>query len=185
MRVIGGISRGSKLFSLEGENTRPTLDRVKESLFNIIQNELSESIVLDLFAGSGALGIEALSRGASFVTFVDNSKDAVDIIRKNIEKTKFNSKSEILNSDFKSALERNKNKKYDLIFLDPPYKTNFIVESIELIIEYNILADNGTVILETDIEKEILQKLNLININVVDIRKYGRASLIFVNGRGK
>lgn len=184
MRVIGGISRGSKLFSLEGDNTRPTLDRVKESLFNIIQYDIAESNVLDLFAGSGALGIEALSRGANFATFVDNSIEATKVIQKNIEKTRFKEKSEIINKDFKNAIEVIKFKKYDLIFLDPPYKTDFIVESIKLIMKYNILADNGTIILETDIEKEVLDKLNFININVVDIRKYGRVSLIFVKWKG-
>ncbi len=185
MRVISGNSRGSKLFSLEGENTRPTLDRVKESLFNIIQNNIVDSNVLDLFAGSGALGIECLSRGASKVIFSDNSSDAINIINKNLEKTKLKSKSIVINKDYLKVLEELSNEKFDLIFLDPPYKTDYAIESLKIITSKKMLEENGIIVLETDRQEEILKNIENININIADIRKYGRVSLIFLNGRGK
>ena len=100
MRIIGGKARGTKLYTLEGITTRPTLDRVKESIFNIVQNEIKDSVVLDLFAGSGAIGLEMLSRGAKRVVLCDKSKEAIEIIKKNIEKTHMNESVELYNLDF-------------------------------------------------------------------------------------
>lgn len=185
MRVISGKSRGSKLFSLEGENTRPTLDRVKESLFNIIKDKIPDNIVLDLFSGSGALGIEALSRGANKVVFSDNSLDAINIIIKNLKKTKLEENAEVINEDFKRVLYKLKDKKFDLIFLDPPYKTEYAIEALKIIVEENILKVDGIIVLETDRKEEILEKIEKIKINILDIRKYGRVILIFLSGRGK
>ena len=118
MRIIGGMMRGTKLFTLEGENTRPTLDRVKEALFSKINYDLQDAIVLDLFAGSGALGLEALSRGAHKSFLCDKSRDAIKIINQNIEKTKSKDKVSLLNMDYKKALEELKrlNTKFDLVF---------------------------------------------------------------------
>ena len=185
MRVISGKSRGSKLFSLEGENTRPTLDRVKESLFNIIQDKIQDNVVLDLFSGSGALGIEALSRGANKVVFSDNSLDAINIIIKNLKKTKLEENAEVINEDFKRVLYKLKDKKFDLIFLDPPYKTEYAIDALKIIVDENILKDDGIIVLETDRKEEILEEIEKININILDIRKYGRVILIFLSGRGK
>ena len=126
MRIISGKARGTKLYTLEGTNTRPTLDRVKESIFNIIQGNIENATVLDLFAGSGAIGLEMLSRGAKKAVLCDNSKEAVGIIKKNIEKTHSQEKAEIYNSDFETCLEKIKNQKFDIIYLDPPYATDYI-----------------------------------------------------------
>ena len=125
MRVISGSARGTTLHSIDDINTRPTLDRVKESLFNIIQNQVEDAVVLDLFAGSGAIGIEFLSRGAEKVYFCDKSPKAVDMIKKNLDKTKLKDKATILNNDYIDCIDKIKNIKFDIIFLDPPYKENF------------------------------------------------------------
>lgn len=183
MRVVSGKARGTNLYSLEGNNTRPTLDRVKESLFNIIQRKLDRAKVLDLFARSGALGIEAISRGAETVTFCDKSIDAIKIIKKNIEKTHFEKQSKIINKDYEKCLQI-LDDKFDIIFLDPPYKEDLAIKAVEVILKKNLLAENGIIIIETDEEKRELRKLEKININVYDLRKYGRINLLFLNRKG-
>lgn len=181
MRVISGTARGKKLISLEGMNTRPTLDRVKEALFNILQFNIKDKIVLDLFAGSGAIGIEALSRGAKLAAFCDNSHEAINIIKTNIVNTKNAEKSLILNCDYIQALKQLKNKQinFDVIYLDPPYKTEFAEIAIKEIINLNLLSKDGIIILETDdTEKErIIEEQR---VEIFDKRKYGRAILIFI-----
>lgn len=185
MRVISGNARGTLLYSLEGNATRPTLDRVKEALFNIIQNSIPQANVLDLFAGSGALGIEALSRGAINAVFCDKSSKAIEIIKKNIEKTHLKDKSKVIQKNYINALEECKDKyKFDIIFIDPPYDDNIAVSSIEKIISLDLLSEDGIIILETDEEKRELENLEKINVNVYDLRKYGRVKLIFLNRKG-
>ena len=181
MRIISGKARGTKLFTLDGLNTRPTLDRVKEPLFSIIQEYVLDSDVLDLFAGSGALGLEALSRGAKSVILCDNSKEAVDIIYKNITKTKLN--AEVINNDFVKTLKRLDGRQFDIIFLDPPYETNYLEEAINQICELNLLKENGLIIAETD-NQEKVEKIKKLDITISDIRKYGRVILIFLNRKG-
>ena len=153
MRVISGMARGTKLYSLEGNNTRPTLDRVKESLFNIIGMKIRDSIVLDLFSGSGAIGIEAASRGAQKVILCDKSKDAINIINKNIEKTRLKENTIVINSDYKEALKK-ANCTYDIIYIDPPYATNLVKDSVEEILKNEYLKDSGIIIIETDEEDQ-------------------------------
>ena len=148
MKVISGKYKGRILEGFDINGTRPTMDRVKESLFGTIQNYIPESIVLDLFSGSGNLGIEALSEGAKFAYLVDSNKKAITIINKNINNIGITD-VEVINSDYKEALKRFKIK-FDLIFLDPPYNTNYIEESIELIKEYNLLNNNGIIVCESD-----------------------------------
>ena len=114
MRIISGKAKGTKLYTLEGMNTRPTLDRVKESIFNIMQGEIEDAKVLDLFAGSGAIGIEFLSRGAEKVYFCDKSPKAVDMIKKNLDKTKLKDKATILNNDYIDCIDKIKNIKFDM-----------------------------------------------------------------------
>lgn len=180
MRVISGSARGSRLSSIDSELTRPTLDRVKESLFNILQNDIKDSVVLDLFAGSGALGIEALSRGASKAYFCDKNKHAINMIKQNLEKTRFLEKSVIFNKDFKQCLDEI-NQKVDIIFIDPPYKDNLSVESVKIIIEKGILNKDGIMIIETDeICRDERGLEDLKNIRIADKRKYGRVNLIFI-----
>ena len=187
MRIISGSMRGTKLYTLDGMDvTRPTLDRVKESLFNILNFKLKDSMVLDLFAGSGALGLEALSRGAQKAYFCDSAYEAIKVISQNIEKTRTKEKTVILQKDYKKALDKFKGEqlKFDIIFLDPPYKTEYNIESVRIILENDLLNDDGIIIIETDIEKEVLEKIRNFSVDIYDVRKYGRVSLIFVRRKG-
>lgn len=180
MRIISGKARGTKLYTLEGENTRPTLDRVKESIFSIIQNEIEGAKVLDLFAGSGAIGLEFLSRGAEKAVLCDNSKEAINIIKKNIEKTHMEQFAQVINGDFESCLEKIKNEKFDIIYLDPPYATNCIYKAIQKIIELDIAKNGALIIVETDDEQRIENEIKNTKTKIVDKRKYGRATIIFL-----
>ena len=180
MRIIAGKARGTKLYTLEGEHTRPTLDRAKESLFNIIQNELPNAVFLDLFSGSGAIGIEAVSRGAKKAILCDNSREACIIIKKNIEKTHTLENIELYQADFKEVLRNKIHEKLDIIFLDPPYKTDFAVDAVKIIIERNLLNQNAIMIIETDDNNKILENLKYTDCEIKDIRKYGRAYFIFL-----
>lgn len=187
MRIISGKARGTKLYTLDGyETTRPTLDRVKEALFSKINIELLDSDVLDLFSGSGALGLESLSRGANKAYLVDNSSKAIKIIKQNVQKTRFEDKAIVLQNDYLKALEtfKNDNIQFDFIFIDPPYKTDFAVNSTKYIIENNLLKSTGEIILETDIVKDVLEKLKSVNLEIVDVKKYGRVTLIFIRRKG-
>ena len=183
MRIISGTARGTKLYTLEGQTTRPTLDRVKESLFNIIQNEIPNSIFLDLFSGSGAIGLEAASRGAKKAILCDKSKDAIQIIKKNIEKTHLSEKVELYNLDYKVLLKNKVKEKLDIVYIDPPYDSDFAIKSINHIIEQKLTDENSVIIIETDDEQRILKDLENLEIEVTDIRKYGRAALIFLKIR--
>lgn len=175
MRIISGKNRGRKLKTLEGMNTRPTADRVKESLFNIINNLIIDADVLDLFAGSGALGLEALSRGAKNCIFVDSSKDGIKIIKDNIELCKCEDKSKLLNMDYSTAMQKLSNQKFDIIFVDPPY-----LKGIELVVLDKIrglMTDNGILIIETDEKTKLPETINGLRKN--DERKYGRTIIYF------
>lgn len=145
MRVITGTARGRKLFTLEGDDVRPTTDMVKEAIFSIIQFEIEGRRVLDLFAGSGQLGIEALSRGAHNATFVDNSRKSVEVVRKNLEHTGFTKSAVVLNTDSLAFL-RTRGEKYDIAFLDPPYGTGLLQKALELV--PSVMSDAGIVICE-------------------------------------
>ncbi|MEI3395260.1 MAG: 16S rRNA (guanine(966)-N(2))-methyltransferase RsmD [Clostridia bacterium] len=180
MRIISGTARGTKLYTLEGLNTRPTLDRVRESLFNIIQNEVKESIFLDLFSGSGAVGLEAASRGAKEVIICDKSKEAVQIINKNIEKTHLKDKIKLYNTDFISLLRNKITEKLDIIYIDPPYDSDFIFLSLKEILERKLIDENSLVIVETDQKGRILKQIENLKIEITDERKYGRANIIFL-----
>ena len=184
MRVISGDAKGTKLNSIDDKSTRPTLDRVKEPLFSIIQNDIPGANVLDLFAGSGALGIECLSRGANHCVFCDKSYKSISMINQNIQKTRMEDKSTIINKDYKKAIEQLKGQKFDLIFIDPPYHLNIAVDSIKKILEYDVFSKEGIIILETDEEERELNQLEQIDLKVYDVRKYGRVKLIFLHERG-
>lgn len=181
MRIISGKARGTKLYTLEGLTTRPTLDRVKESIFNIIQSKIQDSTVLDLFAGSGAIGLEMISRGASKAILCDKSKDAIEIIEKNIEKTHMKDKVELYNLDFENCIDKVKTIKFDIIYLDPPYNTNYISKALNKIVDLDIVKQEGLIIVETDDEPRILKEIDKIKVKIVDKRKYGRATIIFLN----
>lgn len=184
MRIISGKARGTKLYTLDGINTRPTLDRVKESLFNIIQEKLLDAIVLDLFSGSGALGLESISRGANKAILCDNNINSIDIIKKNTIKCHFEQKVKIICKDYKKCLNTI-NEKIDIIFIDPPYDKNIAVNAIKMILDNDLLKEDGLIVLETDEEEREIEQLNNIeNINIQDLRRYGRVKLIFLNRKG-
>ncbi len=148
MRIITGTARGTKLQTLEGEATRPTSERTKESVFSMLQFDIEGRRVLDLFGGSGQMGLEALSRGAASATIVDQSPDAVKIIKANAQKTKLFDRCVILTKDYKAYLKGTK-EKFDIIFLDPPYDTNMLAESMRIILEQDMLNYGGTIVLES------------------------------------
>lgn len=180
MRIISGKAKGTKLFTLEGKLTRPTLDRVKESIFNIIQKEIKNSIFLDLFAGSGAIGLEAASRGAKKAILCDKNKEAVQIIKKNIEKTHLEKDVELYFNDYKIVLENKIRDKIDLIYIDPPYESDDAIQALKIIIEKQLITKDSLIMIETDRRKEIEEKLSTIKIEIKDIRKYGRAEIFFL-----
>ena len=185
MRVISGTAKGTVLYSLEGDATRPTLDRVKEALFNIIQTKIPEAEILDLFSGSGALGIEALSRGAKKAVLCDKSKKAMYIINQNLEKTHLKGQALLIQEDYKIALNSLKERfQFDIIFLDPPYAKDFAKIAVEKIIEFELLKQDGLMIIETDEEERMLEQIKDLNVIVKDIRKYGRVHIIFLNRKG-
>ena len=175
MRIISGKCRGFNLETLKGDNTRPTLDRVKESVFNILGNSFYDLKVLDLFAGSGALGLEALSRGAKSCDFVDLSKDAVNIVKRNVEKCRLSEVSNIHQCDFKVAISKFSDGYFDLVFLDPPYGKNIGVEAISVL--DRIVKKSGLIVLETDSIDFVPEEVG--SFEKYDTRKYGRVVISF------
>ncbi len=159
MRVITGSAKGVRLKTPQGLETRPTADRVKEALFSVIQFDLPGSRVLDLFAGTGQLGIEALSRGAGSAVFVDNRKDAAALIKENLKKTKLEDKAKVVLADFDAFLLQNR-EQFDFIFLDPPYTGNFLDKALQKISEIDILSDGGIIICESPVEKQLFLDLS-------------------------
>ena len=154
MRVITGKARGVQLKTPEGMLTRPTADRVKEALFSIINFDLPGAAVLDLFGGTGQLGIEALSRGANSAVFVDQREDACKIIRENLRRTKLESQGRVVRSDYLDYLRRSK-EKFDIILLDPPYAEVFLENALKCITEIDILKTDGIIVAERPVEKEL------------------------------
>ena len=153
MRVISGSARGRRLKELQGMDTRPTTDKVKESLFNIIQFEIEGRRVLDLFGGTGQLGIEALSRGADHCTFVDMRKEAAALIRENLRLTGLSERSRVVQGDALSFLS-SCGEKFDVILLDPPYHTELLEKSVKRVTEFDILREHGIMICESAAERE-------------------------------
>ena len=154
MRVITGKARGVQLKTPEGMQTRPTSDRVKEALFSIINFEIPGAKVLDLFGGTGQLGIEALSRGAQSAVFVDAREDACKLIRENLKRTKLEQGGRVVRSDYLEYLKRC-NEQYSIIFLDPPYAEVFLENALKQITEIDILQSDGIIVAERPLGKEL------------------------------
>lgn len=152
MRVITGIARGKKLITLEGTDVRPTSDMVKEAIFSIVQFEVSGANVLDLFAGSGQLGIEALSRGASLAVFVDSNTDSVKVVRENLKNTGLAQNSRVVAMDSFAYLGGCKDK-FDIVFIDPPYSKDIITQILPKVVEK--MSENGIIVCEHD-KKDLL-----------------------------
>ena len=154
MRVITGKARGVQLKTPDGIQTRPTIDRVKEALFSIINFDIPGAAVLDLFGGTGQLGIEALSRGAKTAVFVDASEAACKLIRENLRRTKLEQNGKVIRSDYLDFLSRTRDK-FDIIFLDPPYAEVFLENALKRITEIDILQTGGIIIAERPLGKEL------------------------------
>ncbi len=159
MRVISGSARGKHLGELAGMETRPTTDRVKEGLFNAIQFQVPGATVLDLFAGTGQLGIECLSRGAKRAVFIDQRREAVALIRKNLAMTRLQERGEVLLRESLSYLTSCR-EQFDLIFLDPPYDTDLLKNALGKIADIDILSKDGIIICESRLEKELPAQLS-------------------------
>lgn len=157
LRIIAGIAGGQKLRTVEGTNTRPTADRVKESIFNILSPWVAGSDILDLFAGTGNLGIEALSREAHSAVFVDKDRGSISVIRDNLNHTGFASSSEVLAMEAAAAINMLKaeNRRFDLIFMDPPYGRELVPQTLELLSPTGILRENGIIAAEYDKKDKI------------------------------
>ncbi|MBQ2614994.1 MAG: 16S rRNA (guanine(966)-N(2))-methyltransferase RsmD [Clostridia bacterium] len=153
MRVISGLRRGLKLNAPQGVHTRPTTDRVKESVFNIIQFSFPAERVLDLFAGSGALGIEALSRGAKHCVFVDADMAAFRLVKENLRLARFEEQATVLNQQAERFLS-SCNEGFDVIFLDPPYNQGFLKPILDTIVEKSLLNEDGILVIETELGGE-------------------------------
>lgn len=173
LRVISGKYKGKNLLGFDVLGTRPTMDRVKESMFGIIQSRIKDSICLDLFAGSGSLGIEALSNGARECYFVEKNNEIYDLLKKNLIGVDGNI---LIKSDYKDALISfvKKNIKFDIIFLDPPYKLCLINDILDFIFMNNLLNDDGIVVCEYEVEKVLSNKFEELK-----TKKYGSKMVTF------
>ena len=172
MRVISGVLKGRNIEGYNIEGTRPTMDRVKESVFGSIQDYIKDAIVLDLFAGSGNLGIEAISNGCKYCYFIDNNIKCINAIKKNINKFNINDKSSILNMDYNKAIKyfNSNNIRFNIIFIDPPYDYHNINRCINNIIKYDILDNNGILVLEFRDDK---LDINTDIFNLRKVKRYG------------
>lgn len=170
MRITAGKNKGKILNSFELETTRPTSDLVKQAMFNIIGYKINNCSFLDLFGGTGAIACEAISRGAEKVVVVDNNKESIKIINKNLQLIKANNAT-VINDDFLNVLSKlnKENMKFDIIFLDPPYKSNCAEQSVNFILENNILNSNGMLIWEHSVDK----LLNVEKYKIFKTKKYG------------
>ena len=179
MRVVSGSARGCKLQPVPGMNTRPTTDRVKENVFNLIQDHLRGAQVLDLFAGTGQLGIEALSRGAAHCDFVEQNKTAYNIVYKNTQAARVEERASLHRTQAERFVESAAKRRYDLIFLDPPYGGTILENALKAIERFDILSTDGIIICESAAEDRFAH-----GFEVVRERRYG-ATLITVLRNGE
>jgi len=180
MRIITGRARGVRLNTLAGENTRPTSERAKEAVFSILQFELQNKEVLDLFAGSGQMALEALSRGAERAVLCDSSKAAVDVIRSNAVKTRLAPMCEIVAMDWEVLLRSLKNKRrFGLIFLDPPYAMGVLPQVLEKLLQYGLLEEDAKIVCETAEEGDVFGENESLQsaFDVVRAARYGAAAV--------
>lgn len=174
MRVISGKYKGRKLEAPEGMGVRPTTDKVREAIFDIIMNEVYGSVFCDLFAGSGAMGIEALSRGASFCYFCDSDRDSLRLVRTNISYVGAKEKSRVIAGDYKKALRRI-DRKVDIFFIDPPYQAGLYESCLSQIEILDLLSDDGIIIAEHDTRQEMPEDYGVFT--KIKDRRYGRIGI--------
>ena len=177
MRVISGSAKGHKLFSPVGKQTRPTSDFVKENIFNIIGDAIVGTNFLDVFAGSGAVGIEALSRRARTVTFVDSSQKAVELIKRNLDKTGLKQNAVVIKAEAVAAIKKLSGQTFDIIFMDPPYFEDFVDKTLNAIVEADILADDGFIVLEAAKSEDVN---GVDGLKVFKEKEYSGTKLIFI-----
>lgn len=180
MRIIAGEKKGRSLIAPKGEDTRPTLERVKEAVFGIIQFDLYKSTVLDLFAGSGALGIEALSRGADRCVFCDVSRSAVAVIKQNLENVGYKDEAEVLEMDYETALARLRasGRSFDIVLIDPPYSQGLYEKTLDALFDGGLLNEGFTLIIEHDKRVEILPRDGV----DIKVKKYGDVRITVMRG---
>ena len=179
MRIISGSARGRKLLSPVGMGTRPTLDRIKEAIFNIIQDRTRNAIVVDMFSGTGSLGLEAASRGAEKCYLIDMGDTTFDMLQKNVDNLKFNDKCKCLKGDTYKYMQQFADEKivFDLIFIDPPYAKDMIPPAIEIIASNGLLRKDGLIVCKIDSTEEIYEGNSIIQLS--DLRKYGNTTVLF------
>jgi len=183
MRVIAGSARGLPLKAPKGLDTRPTSDRTKETLFNVLMPYLSCCKFLDLFSGSGAIGIEAASRGADFVVFVEKTRDAVKCIEENLQFTKLTEGSKVIKADYLSALiQLNDKEVFDVIFMDPPYNKKLEMEALKFIAESHLIHEESIIVVEASNETDF-SYLEDFNLQIEKVKKYKTNSHVFIKRR--
>lgn len=178
MRIISGTNKGMKLYAPDGMAVRPTGDKIKEAIFNMIGIIEEDSIVLDLFAGSGSVGIEFLARGASQVYFVDLSRKSLSYVKKNLELCKFTDRAKVIMNDYEKAIVNlsNENVKFDYIFVDPPYALNCSSNIALRVFEHGLLKSDGLLIIESDESEKVIDNIDT---NVIKCKEkiYGRTRI--------
>lgn len=179
MRVIAGIAKGHKLQAPEGMQTRPTTDRIKETLFNILSPDLMDCSFLDLFSGTGAIGIEALSRGAKKAVFVDSSIESRKIIDNNLSHTKLADKAVVYTNKVVEVILAlgEKSEKFDIIFMDPPYKKGYVEEALKAIKDAELLNEQGYIVIEHETQGDWD---NIEGFNVIKHKVYKKTTMTFV-----
>lgn len=185
MRIIAGEAKGRRINAPVGRETRPTSDRVKESIFNILGDRVPGAKILDLFAGTGNMGLEAISRGAEHCIFIDSSKEAIRIIHENINTLKYQDKCEVYNNDAIAAMEilNKRNIKFDIIFLDPPYHKNIITTVLKTLNNTEILNHNGLIIAEHDNKDIVPDVFN--EFIMIKKAEYGNTTVSFYRKKGE
>ena len=179
MRIITGVAKGKRLETLEGEATRPTSERIKEAIFSSIQFEVENRRVLDLFAGSGQMGLEALSRGADRATFIDSSREAMEIVKKNAKITGFDDKCHYLVSDWRNYIRKASGReKYDLVFIDPPYAMECCADAAVYLAEREVIIPGAIVVLESGTEELSSDDERLAGYETIKSTHYGKKTFV-------
>ena len=189
MRIITGTAKGKKLATLEGDATRPTSERIKGAIFSSIQFEVENRVVLDLFAGSGQMGLEALSRGADRAVFIDSSREAMEIVKKNSKACGFFEKSHFLVSDFRNYIRKASGReKFDLVFIDPPYGLKCCIEAAHLLVKSELIIPGAILALESGEEEIDLTDKRLAGFEVIKSTNYGKktaVNILLYRGEGE
>jgi len=181
MRIITGSAKGKRLATLEGDTTRPTSERIKGAIFSSIQFELEGRVVLDLFAGSGQMGLEALSRGAERAVFIDSSREAMEIVKKNARSTGFFERSHFLVSDFRNYIRKAAGReKFDLVFIDPPYELKCCSEAAALLARSGLIIPGALVVLESGEEQIDLAEDRLSRYELIKSAQYGKKTAVTI-----